>query len=304
MTRHYPLSLILALLTAALSYSQGTVSFQFSIPQEIVETDIKVKHYNQIAEKLKSNVHNKSIFSNATPFSITPHLSLLEIKDFGEAHMVKVVKLGISLSVQDLDNNITFQNLELVQIATADDVPKAISKAIASIKASDPKIKRFFEEADKEISTFYSTNCSKIIKSAQVNIERKLFNRAFAQLKYVPESTDCFPQAEKLLTHIYLNSREVNCSERLQKARMEKASQNFDEALYQLGLIDYNAKCYDEVKKMLAEIGAIVGDKTNAMREFEMRREEYKLKSDSEKVKILAISADFLQLQPGGEKEQ
>lgn len=291
--RYWKITFVVAALYQILAMGQESISFRFEIPQD-VDGEITAGNYRQIEQKIKSSYKGKNVFSTQTPFSVVPNIQLIDVKTSGEAHMVKVVKVNLALTIQDLDNEIQFNRFSATFLGTADDVPQAITKALNQLKASDPKLKSFFTEGEKNIRAFYQTNCNKIIKSAVLNIERKQYNKAFALLKYVPEELGCYPEVEKLMTRIYTSTKEINCSEMLHKAKMAHARQDFSEALEFLNVIDPNAKCYPEASKLLAEVGASINKEVKDKQA--MARLEFEKKSDLEKVKILAHKADYLQI--------
>lgn len=276
------------------SQSAPTITFRYDLTHALKNEEITMAHYDLLEQKLKNSYPKKSIFSNQTPFSIVPNIVVLDAKTSGEMHMVKVVKLRIALSVEDLDNHIAFKQFETTVLATDENLQKAISKAIKQFKSSDPKLKIFFQEAEKSVMSFYQNNCSKLIKSAQSNIDRKEFNKAYALLKYVPENTTCYHEASRLLTRIYTNSKDENCQEMLHKARFEKAQTNYTEAIHHLSLIDPSANCYSEAVKLLEEIGNANAEA--ATNEQRMKQLEFEKKTELEKIKILADQADYLKM--------
>lgn len=276
------------------SQSAPTITFRYDLSGALENEDITLEHYHFLEQRLKNSYPKKTIFSEQTPFSIVPNIMLLDAKTSGEMHMVKVVKVGVTLSVEDLDNHILFKQFETTLLATDNDLPKAISKAIKQFKSTDPKLKTFFQEAEKNVMDFYKNNCSKLIKSAQTKIDRKEFNKAYALLKYVPENTSCYNEASRLITQIYINSKDENCREMLNKARFEKAQRNYPEAIQYLSLIDPSANCYPEAIKLLGEIDD--ANVKTATEELKLKQLEFEKKTELEKLKILASKADFLQM--------
>lgn len=276
------------------SQSAPTITFRYDLSGALENEDIKLEHYHFLEQRLKNSYPKKTIFSEQTPFSIVPNIMLLDAKTSGEMHMVKVVKVGVTLSVEDLDNHILFKQFETTLLATDNDLPKAISKAIKQFKSADPKLKTFFQEAEKNVMDFYKNNCSKLIKSAQTKIDRKEFNKAYALLKYVPEGTSCYNEASRLITRIYTNSKDENCREMLNKARFKKAQRNYPEAIQYLSFIDPSANCYSEAIRLLAEIDD--ANAKTATEELKLKQLEFEKKTELEKLKILASKADYLQM--------
>lgn len=294
--KYRKLTLILALFFGVLTFAQEStaIGFRYTLPQISPNDAVSKKHYQQLEQRIKRGYGKTNIFATQTPFSIVPHIEVLDAKNAGEVHMVKVVKVAVLLSIEDLDNQIQFNSFETTLLATDDNLSKAISKAIRQMKASDPKFRMFFTEAEKNILTFYKNNCAKIVKAAKTNIERKEFNKAYANLMYVPESIACYNEVERLMTSIYQRTKDENCREMMHKAHLEKVQENYDVALNYLSLIDPKASCYTDVSKLIDEVGVSIGKES--MNDFNMKKLRFEKMTDLEKIRILAPNADFLQI--------
>src|SRR5690554_5141435 len=179
------------------------------------------------------------------------------------------MKVEVHLSIQDLDNQIVFSKYKTTSIATGKGASEAISKAIKQFKTSDPKLKSFFADADKSITTFYKNNCSKILNAARTNVDRKEYNKAYSLLKYVPESASCFKDAERMITKIYSDNKDENCRDMLHKAQLEYAQNNYTKTLYYLYFIESNSSCTPEALKILKKVEGQINKESIA--EFEKK---------------------------------
>lgn len=288
--------LILFLFFSVLVQGQEStaVNYRFAIPK-VESTDVvNAEHYQQLEHKIKGSFSKKNIFSTQTPFSVVPYIEVVDAKNAGEVHLVKVVKVAIKLSIEDMDNQIQFNRFETTMLATDEDLPKAISKAIRQMKTSDPKFRAFFTEAEKNVMSFYTKNCDKILKAAQTHIDRKQYDRAFVMLMYVPQDMKCFNQVERLMTSIFNSSTDVNCREMLLKAKTEIAKKDYNQALQYVNLIDPKSSCYADVSKLLSEIGTLVNQ--DSIEDYRKKKLEYERKSELEKLKILGAQADYLKI--------
>jgi len=288
--------LILFLFFSVLVQGQEStaVNYRFSMPKVASTDGVNAEHYEQLEQKIKGSFSKKNIFAAQTPFPVVPYIEVVDAKNAGEVHMVKVVKIAVKLSIEDMDNQIQFNRFETTMLATDEDMPKAISKAIRQMKTSDPKFRAFFTEAEKNVMTFYTENCDKIVKTAQTHINRKKYDRAYAMLRYVPENMKCFNQVERLMTSIFNSSTEVNCREMLLKAKTEMAKKEYNQALQYVNLIDSKSSCYADVSKLLTEIGTLVNQKS--IDNYRKKKLEYERKSELEKLKILGTQADYLKI--------
>ena len=276
------------------SFGQEPIGFRYTSNEVPKDGEITSEHYSMLERKIKNSYNSSVVFTTQTPFSIIPNIQVLEVKNAGEMDMVKVVKVGVTLAVEDIDNNIHFSQYNTDVIATEKDMSRAITKAINQIKTPNPKLKEFFNKAEESILSFYTKNCDRLLKSASTHIERKQYNKAYALLKYVPESVNCYKEAARLITSIYNRSMNENCKEMLHKAKIQKASKNYERALNFLNHVDSKSECYPEVEKLIIEIGSLI--EKNISAKLDREKKEYENKPVNDKLETLLLLADFLQL--------
>lgn len=276
------------------SFGQESIAFRYTSKEVSKDGDITSEHYSMLERKIKNSYNSSVVFTTQTPFSIIPNIQVLEVKNAGEMDMVKVVKVGVTLAVKDIDNNIHFNQYRTEVIATEKDMSRTITKAINQIKTPDPKLKEFFNKAEESILSFYTKNCDRLLKSATTHIERKQYNKAYALLKYVPESVNCYNDASRLITSIYNRSINENCKEMLHKATIQKASKNYERALKFLHHVDPQAECYPEVENLMNDIGSLI--EKNISAKLDREKKEYENKPVNDKLETLLLLADFLQL--------
>ncbi|NGY38420.1 hypothetical protein FQU23_012970 [Flavobacterium sp. XN-5] len=263
----------------------------YSFVQPVGNQVASERHYENLIAIVKETYSSKNIFSNQSPFVIVPRISIISEKVAGEVQIVKVVKLEIGLTAQGKDDNYVFNKFKKVFTITADDSRNAISKALESIR-HDPKIKTFIDQSNSSILSFYESNCSVILKTVKVNIDRQEYAKAFDYLRYVPERVSCFKEAEGIITKIYLDSKEENCRKFLQKAHNAEAQKDYNKALFYLQFVDTNVACYTDASVLVNKIGERVDEQV--LRDFEMEKLVFSKLTDLKKMEIIAKEIDYL----------
>lgn len=286
--------LFISTLSVALG-QQITVSsfaYSFTIPPD--EGAIKQKHYKLLVERIQSNFKNRVSFSNQSPFSIVPKISIISEMNAGEIDNIKVMKLEIQFTLENPELQATFNTFTKTTIATGENINVAIGKAIQELRPNDKKLNEFLASGEQLIKNFYSDNCPKIIKSAKVNIDRKEYSKAYGLLTYVPEELGCYAEVENLITSIYAQQKNEYCGKQLLKAQLAEAKESYLDALQFLKYIDPSSACYAQVTVLLQQVGSKVNAET--IREFEMEKLVFEKKSDLEKMKILVSHTDNIAL--------
>ncbi|MCC9043287.1 hypothetical protein LNQ81_11455 [Myroides sp. M-43] len=244
-------------------------------------------------EILKQNYTGGSLFSNQSPFVIIPSITIISEQTAGEVQVVKVIKLEIGLTSQGKDDRSIFNRFRHSYIITAEDNSEAIDKALIQFR-KEKKIKTFFEQSNQNIVTFYESNCSTVLNTVKVNIERKEYLKAFNYLSYVPETTSCYKESEQIITKIFLDSKEESCRAMVQKALNEEAKRNYNKALYYLQFVETNTTCYDSATSLINGISNKIDEAT--IRNFEMEKLKFSKLTDLQKMEIIAKEVNSISL--------
>lgn len=249
--------------------------------------------FEQLKEMVINAYTSKNLFSHQSAFVIVPSIKIISEKNAGEAHVIKVVKVEIGLTTQGKDDDYVFHKFRQVYTITADHVESAISKGIASL-AKEQKLKSFFDQSNQNIAAFYESNCATILNTVKVNIERQEYLKAFDYLRYVPETVTCYKESERIITKIFIDSKEENCRKLVQKAHASEAKQDYTKALYYLQFVDPTVTCYSSAADLVNKIESRIDEKT--LRNFEMEKLTFSKLSDLKKMEIIAKEVDFISL--------
>ncbi|EID72432.1 hypothetical protein [Imtechella halotolerans] len=284
------LGLLLLLMCPLSSYAQvETYEANYMIIEPSGNQDATKKQFADLIEIVKENYSSRNLFSHQSPFVIVPSIKIISEKIAGEIQVVKVVKLEIGLTVQGKDDDYVFHKFKHIYTITAEDAQGAISKAIRSI-AKEPKLKTFFKESNKNIVDFYESNCATILSTVKVNIERQEYAKAFDYLRYVPETVSCYKESEKIITKIYLESKEENCKRLVQKAHAAEANREYKKALHYLQFVEPTVACYNSAAELTNKISGRLDEKV--LRDFEMEKLTFSKLSDLKKMEIIAKEID------------
>lgn len=249
------------------------------------------EQYEQLKDILQGIYSSKNLFSHQSPFLIVPSVKIINEKIAGEIQVVKVVKLEIGLTTQGINDDFVFHKFRHAFTITANNTTEAISKAIQQLQ-KEQKLKTFFSESNKNIVAFYQSNCATVLNTVRVNIERQEFLKAFNYLRYVPETVSCYQESEKLITKIYIDSKEENCRNLVQKAHAAEAQRDYSKALHYLQFVETNVTCYSSASALIEKIGERVDEQV--IRDFEMEKLTFSKLTDLKKMEILAKEVDYL----------
>lgn len=252
---------------------------------------VTIEQYEQLKDILQGTYTSKNLFSHQSPFAIVPSIKIISEKIAGEIQVVKVIKLEIGLTSQGINSDFVFHKFRHVFTITADNASEAISKAIQQLR-KEQKLKSFFIESNKNIVAFYQSNCATVLNTVRVNIERQEYSKAFDYLRYVPETVSCYQESEKIITKIYLDSKEENCRNLVQKAHAAESQRDYSKALYYLQFVETNINCYSSATALVEKIGERVDDQV--IRDFEMEKLKFSKLTDLKKMEVLAKEVDYL----------
>lgn len=248
---------------------------------------------DELNDILKENYTGGSLFSNQSPFVLIPSITIISEQTAGEVQVVKVIKLEIGLTSQGKDDRSIFNRFRHSYIITAEDRSKAIDKALVLFR-KERKLKTFFEQSNQNIVAFYESNCSTVLNTVKVNIERKEYLKAISYLSYVPETTSCYKESERIITKIFLDSKEESCRALVQKALEEEAKRDYTKALYFLQFIETNTKCYNSATALINKISDKIDEAT--IRNFEMEKLKFSKLTDLQKMEIIAKESNYIRL--------
>ena len=163
--------------------------------------------------------------------------------------------LGLNFYVGDGMDGTLFASTYIEAKGVDRSEQKAYNRAINSISTKSSDLKDLLENGKNKIIEYYNTQCDFILKNADNKAQRKEYDDAIYDLLMVPDvCKECYDKALDKSVEIYKMKLENECNERMQNARVNIASNNYEQAAYDLsGILPY-VSCYDEAFALLKEI--------------------------------------------------
>lgn len=164
-----------------------------------------------------------------------------------------VSECELSLFIKQVDTNVIFSSVSKPLKGSGNNKQIAITNAISKINVNDQDFQKFVDSGKGKIITYYEMNCLDIISRADGFIKLQDFEQAIGLLMTVPEEVNCFLQIKEKSIEAYLAYQKQKCSESLQIAKTQLASNDFSSSLSTLSRIDPSTPCYNESQKLISE---------------------------------------------------
>ena len=100
----------------------------------------------------------------------------------------------------------------------------------------------------------------------------------------------CYKESEKIITKIYLESKEENCKRLVQKAHAAEANREYKKALHYLQFVEPTVACYNSAAELTNKISGRLDEKV--LRDFEMEKLTFSKLSDLKKMEIISKEID------------
>jgi hypothetical protein len=87
----------------------------------------------------------------------------------------------------------------------ADNERKAVTEAVKSIKARDPKLKKMITIGKNRIIEYYNTECETVVKTINAYIDCGMYDEALNELNAIPQiddNTGCYDNTLNILNKI------------------------------------------------------------------------------------------------------
>ncbi len=259
----YRLMLLLAALNVALlsiSQEADLSAINLAVVLPPADEHLSENHLATLQGKIMGAAAANGVSADgySQAFVIYPKLAISSVKESkGGMRSITVVKATLNLYIKQVSNNLVFSSYSKSIEGGGMNKEEAMTAALESIDADDPKLAGFINQAKNKILAYYNTNCSVILANAQSEKGIKNYESALAMLLTVPaQAKGCYDQAQENAQSVFKEMQKYMCAQYLQKARALAADNNYDEALEYLSWVDPTGPCASESKTM---INAIAG---------------------------------------------
>ncbi len=220
--------------------------------------DLKPSTMNILKNKLRRVITSNGLgSSNALnkQFIVAASIEVLGQEIVPSTPPMHAYNLGINLYVGNGKDGTLYASTYIETKGVDRSEQKAYNRAINSIRTKSPELKNLLENGKNKIIEYYNTQCDFILKEADNKAQRKDYDNAIYGLLMVPEvCKECYDKALDKSVEIYKMKLENECNIRIQEARVNIASDNYEEAANNLSGILPDVSCYDEALALLKEI--------------------------------------------------
>ena len=142
---------------------------------------------------------------NSNKFLLIPSVTVLSIEPTTTTPINYVAEVEIALFVVDNSKKLLMSQETFIKKGVADNEGKAVVKAIKSIKARDPKIKKMITIGKNRIIEYYNTECETVVKTINAYIDCGMYEEALNELNAIPQidgNTGCYDNTLNILSKI------------------------------------------------------------------------------------------------------
>lgn len=210
-------------------------------------------------------------------FIITSFVKVIERDSQPGQPSVIRLKLEINFCIGDgIDGN-KIASAKLITEGSGHVEVKAYVEAYKGISAEDTQVKVMFETAKEAIKTYYSKQCSAIIKQAQELAAKAQYEQGLMKLIQIPDDCkECLGKAMEIASPIHKKYVDTNGMQLLTGAKKAWSSKqnelNAEKALKSLAEISPVASCYKDAQlyhKEISEYFTAAGKKAPEIRMME-----------------------------------
>lgn len=231
---------------------------------------------NRFVMTAKANVLNKDVLAGS-PSRVSEQIELTFI-------------------IGDVIDNIKYGSYALTLTGVGLNEQQAIQMVIKSVKNNDPGMHDFILRSKERIVQYYRDNEAKILRQADLLMEKGDYNEALYMLSMVPDaSAECYEHCQDKMQQIIKKKVDLDAEALLSKAKAVWAKSpdvnGANEVYPIISAINPRASCYKQVAPFLKQITSkLVADdqrawefkvkqyedeKAREQRDFEQRVQEY-----------------------------
>lgn len=204
-------SLIIALLTIVplLAFSQGDDKAEkiaikvMPLESNIVESNAAATLYNRLNQAVALNGLGSTSKSNK--FLLVPSVTLVDSQKSATIPPQYIVEVEINVFFVDNDKQLLMAQESVTKKGVGETEQKAIKKAVTSLAARDPKLKKVIAVGKERIMDYYNEECEAVLQKIQKYIEMDMMEEAINELYAIPrlsENAGCYDNSLDILGSI------------------------------------------------------------------------------------------------------
>jgi hypothetical protein len=269
--RRWRTAVLTAAAVVALSVLPASAQDECDYPLTIVLSDqvaanTSVTVQTQLESKLRQIVTHSGMtggtrFSN---FFISANLTEGSKNLTSGLRPLVTVSLDLELSV---GNTMTGDRYAATSVRLSGAGPseaRAYVAAVSGVNAGSPQLQQFMKTARQRIKRYYDTQTSDIVKRARDFAVKQQFDEAFFLLTSVPACSSNYADVEIATLGIFQQYVDLDCSQKVAKARAVWAAGQDREAAKQAGAylaaINPASSCTEDAQALIAQMSERIGE--------------------------------------------
>ena len=187
-------------------------------------------------------------------FALTADIQILDRQVTKSAPAQYVMDLELSLWVVNLEEQIVVAESSIRLKAIERSEYKAWVRAINSINARSPQLRKFMKVARSQILDYYTVRIPKLIAQAQSLADRAEYDKALALLAGIPECVEEYALVAQKMSQIYIQMVDKFAMTSIQEAKAKLALKDYKSALEALVYVDPISTHFAEADQMIAQV--------------------------------------------------
>lgn len=163
----------------------------------------------------------------------------------------------------------------------------AIKNALSKLSSQDKRLTTFLNMAKNKIIDYYQYNLGSVIARAHTFANIQQYGDGLALLFSCPSTIKGYSQVNNEIVSIYRQYQTKECSNIIQKARIEYVNGNYEAAADWLQQIDMTSSCASEAKQLCTNIKQSRNAEAKRMIDFIERQTRHEAEIEKQRIKAV-----------------
>lgn len=247
----------------------------------IVSDDLEIpaEAKKALSQKLLQMTTQNGFGATAGAFVLTANVNTVDKIASTTIPVQIIVDLEVSVYVVNLTENIIAAETSFSVKGMDQNDTKAQIKAINSINAKSPAVRKFMASAREKIVDYYSGRVTTIVAKAQSLADRGEYEEAIEVLAGVPECLEEYPIVAEKMSAMYTQMVDKSADSAIQEAKAKIALKDYPAALDALMTIDPTSRRFSEAGAMVENIKQTIEQQERAAQEAKAEKERKELEA-------------------------
>ncbi|MBR4156783.1 MAG: hypothetical protein IKU01_08845 [Bacteroidales bacterium] len=198
------LTLMMTLAFVSVSYFAEAQKIRvLPLSSDIISEEAASLLYSRLNQAVSLNGMGST--DNSNKFLMIPSVTVLSIEPTATAPVKYMAEVEIAIYMVDNSRKILLSQELIVKKGVGANEAKAVSEALKSLNARDPKLKKMIAVGKNRIIEYYNAECENVVKTINAYLECGMTEEALNELNAIPqidEITGCYDNTLNILSKI------------------------------------------------------------------------------------------------------